>query len=177
MGIKSLECNFNPIAKTYNPHFHIIVATGEMAKLLVKDWLELMTPKFAQPRAQRSRRIWNNETALIEVIKYGTKVYTDPDMKQKSESKITPFVYVSAFDHIIAAMTGHRVFDRFGFDLKKLEKAKGGKQTQIIDYKELFFDPHSMDWIDPETEQALSGYEPSRELMAIWESNIDLNLM
>ncbi len=24
VGVRSLECNFNPTRKTYNPHFHII---------------------------------------------------------------------------------------------------------------------------------------------------------
>ena len=34
IGIKSLECNFNPQKKTYNPHFHIIVPNKEIATLL-----------------------------------------------------------------------------------------------------------------------------------------------
>ncbi len=29
MSIKSLECNFNPTTRKYNPHFHIIVPTGK----------------------------------------------------------------------------------------------------------------------------------------------------
>ncbi|TWP27880.1 hypothetical protein ETU08_09155, partial [Apibacter muscae] len=31
IGIKSLECNFNPQRKTYNPHFHIITANHKIA--------------------------------------------------------------------------------------------------------------------------------------------------
>lgn len=31
IGIKSLESNFNPIKKTYNPHFHLIVPNRAMA--------------------------------------------------------------------------------------------------------------------------------------------------
>ena len=37
VGIKSLECKFNPINKTYNPRLHIIVANKEMADILVKE--------------------------------------------------------------------------------------------------------------------------------------------
>lgn len=32
MGIRTLECNFNSKKRTYNPHFHIIVANKEMAE-------------------------------------------------------------------------------------------------------------------------------------------------
>ena len=45
IGIKSLECNFNPIKKTYNPHFHIIVPNYDVALLLKKEWLNQWRPK------------------------------------------------------------------------------------------------------------------------------------
>lgn len=35
--VKSIECNFNPQRRTYNPHFHLIVSTKEAAKLIVKE--------------------------------------------------------------------------------------------------------------------------------------------
>src|SRR5690606_30649024 len=52
IGIKSLECNFNPVKKTYNPHLHIITANREMADIIVNDWLKLCTPKFALRNCQ-----------------------------------------------------------------------------------------------------------------------------
>ena len=39
VGIRSLESNFNPNIKEYNPHFHIIVANKEMAEILLNEWL------------------------------------------------------------------------------------------------------------------------------------------
>jgi plasmid rolling circle replication initiator protein Rep len=36
MGIKSLECNFNPKTRTYNAHFHFIVPSKEIAEMLIK---------------------------------------------------------------------------------------------------------------------------------------------
>ena len=38
VGVKSLECNFNPKTKTYNPHFHLIVANNEVAETLRVEW-------------------------------------------------------------------------------------------------------------------------------------------
>ena len=57
IGIKSLECNFNPIRKTYNPHYHLIVATKEMAEVLKKEWLKLWTKKYTSPKAQHIRKV------------------------------------------------------------------------------------------------------------------------
>ena len=177
IGIKSLECNFNPVAKTYNPHFHVIVASGEMAEMLVRDWLTLMTDKFAKEWAQNIRPVEDMERDLIEIVKYGTKIFTDPTAPKKSKGKvpvkkITPYVYVSAIDNIIGAMSRHRVFDRFGFDLPKTDHTPGGKCTKLTDYTELKYDSHLCDWMDSETEKLLSGFVPSPMLRAILESNI-----
>jgi len=182
IGIKSLECNFNPVERTYNPHFHVIVASGEMAERLVRDWLDLMTDKFAKKWAQRIRKAEDLEHDLIEMVKYAAKIFTDPTVQKKSKGKapakkVTPYVYVSAMDNIIVAMSGHRVFDRFGFDLPKTaRRSPGGKQTKLKDYTELVYDSHLFDWMDSETEKALSGYVPSPILRAILENNIDKEL-
>ena len=45
MEIKSLECNFNPQKKTYNPHFHIITANKKIAEALKEEWLQLEDTK------------------------------------------------------------------------------------------------------------------------------------
>jgi len=39
-GIRKLESNYNTIAKTANPHFHLIVEGAEEAEILQKYWLE-----------------------------------------------------------------------------------------------------------------------------------------
>jgi plasmid rolling circle replication initiator protein Rep len=37
IGIKSLECNFNPERRTYNPHYHVIVPNWEIAILIKRE--------------------------------------------------------------------------------------------------------------------------------------------
>ena len=37
VGIKSLECNFNPVKKTYNPHLHIVVPNEAIADILISE--------------------------------------------------------------------------------------------------------------------------------------------
>lgn len=189
IGIKSLECNFNPKAKTYNPHLHLIVATEDMANMIVSDWLKLCTKNFSEPyfkfanrKGQYVRPVEDRERDLIEIVKYGAKVFTDPTMKKKSQGttpkeKVTPYIYASAMDNIIVAMSGHRVFDRFGFDLPKMgTDTPRGKSTTLNDYTALKYNSHLFDWIDSETERALSGYVPSSILRAILDNNIDKEL-
>lgn len=40
MGIRSLECNFNPVKSSYNPHFHLIVPNRKTAEFLIESWLK-----------------------------------------------------------------------------------------------------------------------------------------
>ena len=87
IGVKSLECNFNPKAKTYNPHLHLIVASKEIADILKSEWLSLWTCKWANSKAQRSRKVENTERDLIEIVKYDSKIFTKLDFNQKAKTK------------------------------------------------------------------------------------------
>lgn len=174
MGIRSLECNFNPIARTYNPHFHIIVSSREAAELLIKEWLEQCTPKFALRQCQYMRKVKDQVHDLIEVVKYGSKIFTDPTMNKKDKGKIPPKIYVAAFHNIIKSMRGLRLFERFGFNVCSGSKAP--KSTLVTDYDRLVFSPELFDWIDPESAELLSGYKPNPELLVILRGNMDLEL-
>lgn len=106
-GIKSLECNFNPVARTYNPHLHLIVPNAEIAKTLIIEWQKLWNrgnKKLASPFAQHSRRVKNVERDLVELIKYGSKIFIEPDKYKNLKSKIPPMIYAAALDNIFAAM-------------------------------------------------------------------------
>jgi hypothetical protein len=170
-GVRSLECNFNPKRRTYNPHFHLIVSTKEAAELIIIEWLKQCTPAYATRPAQNMRKVEDTLHDLIEVVKYGSKIFTDPTMKKKAKRKISPFIYVSAFHNIIGAMEGHRVFERFGFNLPPSTKIN--KRTSLSDYELLIFDPQLFDWVSVETAALLTAYKPTCELMGILEENLD----
>jgi plasmid rolling circle replication initiator protein Rep len=38
IGIRSLECNFNPVNKTYNPHFHLIIRGRIASTSFMREW-------------------------------------------------------------------------------------------------------------------------------------------
>lgn len=105
MGIKSLECNFNPKEKTYNPHFHLIVPNKEIAVTLVVEWQRTWNKKkkLTNYQAQDYRRVKDLEHDLIETIKYGAKIFTEPDVKKKDKT-VLPMVYAAAMDNIFCAL-------------------------------------------------------------------------
>ncbi|MBL0235586.1 MAG: hypothetical protein IPQ02_02925 [Saprospiraceae bacterium] len=48
--------------------------------------------------------------------------------------------------------------------------------TLITDYNQLVFVPEQFDWVSTKTAELLTGYQPSDELMAKLENNINLEL-
>jgi hypothetical protein len=174
VGIKSLECNFNPEKKTYNPHFHIIFKTKEMADTFKNEWLKLWTERWAMSYAQKTTRIYNSEKALIETVKYGSKIFTEPDLKKKAQNNsANKILYVAALDTIFMAMKGHRIFERFGFNLPKKQKTKGVNLTILENYKEWLFNIQKSDWENPESEELLTGYITPFELDTLLNNGID----
>lgn len=174
MGIRSLECNFNPAKRTYNPHFHLIVPNKETGEILTAEWLKIWTRKFAMPIAQKNEKVFNNEVALIEVVKYGSKIFTEPDVNKKARTKGESKLYAAALDNILTAMKGLRIFERFGFNLTHTE-AENSSSNLVTLYKEWDFDISKFDWINRDGIR-LTDYQPEKTLMAILTLNIDTTL-
>ncbi len=183
IGIKSLECNFNPEKKTYNPHFHLIVSNEETAIALVKEWINLCTKngspefrKFADRKGQFTERVNSKESTLVEIVKYGSKIFTAPDVDKKARKKVPPHIYVAALDNILCAMKGLRIFERFGFNLpeKRVLKKRG---FQILDqYEEWEYISKQTDWVNAETDKVLTEYLPPPRLTNLLANNIDTML-
>jgi len=172
IGLKSLECNFNPKLKTYNPHFHLIVPDRATAENLLSQWLNLWTIEFAKTGAQNIRKVDDTEKDLIEVIKYEAKIITEPDAKKSRGKRGTAKIYVRALDNIYAAMKGCRIIDRFGFNVKKRTKKK--RVFQLTDDYQLWqYHLKSRDWIRDEHESPLTNFSPDFELENLLELNID----
>ncbi|WP_152269641.1 protein rep [Agriterribacter humi] len=178
IGIKSLECNFNPRDKTYNPHLHIIVKTKDMADILVKEWLQLCTPKFARSFGQKIIKIKDLEKQLIETIKYGSKVFTEPDVRKKGKKKEGSAdirnIYVVALDNIFEAMKGLRIFDRFGFNLPPNLLKNEAHSTLVTDFKEWVYDIKTFDWRNTKTGEFLTKFHPMFNLLVLLELGIDV---
>jgi len=173
IGVRSLECNFNPIKKTYNPHYNILCATKEIAETIKKEWVELWNRDkiMALPYLQKIRKVKQTEKDIIETIKYGAKIFTDPTMK-KGKTKTNPTIYAKALHTIYKSMEGHRLFGSFGFKLPKTEKSKNGRVVK--DFQNWFYNSKLRDWVNIETGQIMTNYIPKLGLEMILNS-IDLD--
>jgi hypothetical protein len=176
IGIKSLECNFNPEKRTYNPHYHIIVPNWEIAILLKREWMKLWTKRFTNGWAQDIRPVKNNLEGLIEVVKYGSKIFTEPDPDKNNRKKVTRYVYISALYNILFAMRNIRLFDRFGFNLPRVNPSDLISPSILNEYEEMSYDSDIRDWVNEETGETLSGCTPSANLLHLLTRQINTEL-
>lgn len=127
IGIRSLECNFNSKKRTYNPHFHLVVKNKEIAEVFIKEWLDLWKSNkqvFTVRWAQHMRPVTDFEKDLIETIKYGTKIFTQPNPDKKKKVKGAERIYAKAIYNILNAMRGRHLFEHFGFKVPTSAKKK-----------------------------------------------------
>jgi hypothetical protein len=175
MGIRTLECNFNPTARTYNPHFHLLVNGEAAAKLLRLEWIEAWKPTYLNPEAQHFKQVRKTERDLVEVIKYGAKIFTEPG-KNKTEKKLRrgeSVIYARALHNIYSAMKGERLFDRFGFNIPKATRKRESKLTEFETVNIWHYAAPYKDWLHPEHEATLTGYISTFEEDLVLERKID----
>jgi len=172
IGVRSLECCFNPYARTYNPHVHLIVATEEMARIIKQDWRQKWPRGWANEKAQNHRKLCNLEVDLIETIKYGAKIIDDLDSTRKKKRSNNPTIYAAALHNIFVAMKGIRLFERFGFDLPKSNPCLIPARV-TNDYNEWVFTAEQHDWVSADSDDVLSSFQPKPGLMNLLDNNID----
>lgn len=102
------------------------------------------------------------------MIKYETKVFTEPDGKKSRGKKGSAKIYIRALDNIHAAMKGVRLIDCFGFNAPKSEKIKFGSQL-TDDYMKWQYDLKSRDWVNEDHESPLTAFTPNSQLESILE--------
>lgn len=130
-------------------------------------------------KAKDVRRIENTENGLVEVVKYGAKILSDPDPMYKRKRKKGDMtglnIYANALHTIYKAMNNHRLYGSFGFKLPKSEKGDMSERT-VSDYETWTYKPQHMDWINNVTGNNLTEYEIDGYLEYILKTCIDRKL-
>jgi hypothetical protein len=178
MGIWALECNFNPVSETYNPHFHIILPNLKVADTLMREWYLYWNDKtIVSKAAQYNTPVKNKEDALIEIVKYAGKIFTDPDMKKKFNRTKAPVIYAAALYNILSALQGYRIFERFGFTLPDESKRQTTLPKVLNDYEKWEFDNKRNDWGNSKNSgKLLTNYSAGLELIDILRININTSI-
>ncbi len=150
-----------------------------MVDILIEEWLALRGNakkyKYVSSSAQDARPITNNVKALIEIVKYGSKIFTRSDVNKRAE-KNNSNVYAAALNNIFNAMKGLRIFDRFGFDLQKENNIEKTSRSVIKDFDEWNFEINKFDWINNESDERLSKYIPLGQLLDLLNNRVDTNI-
>ena len=177
-GIKSLECNFNPAKEWYNPHYHIITPNRETALYLKQEWKKEWnkTDFQAGEKGQDLRPVEDKERDLVEVIKYGAKILSDPDPNHKKKRKKGDMtglnIYANALHTIYKAMDKHRLFSSFGFKLPT-QPISDSSERLVSDFENWTYNPKLMDWVSNDSGKLLTEYEIDGYLEYILKTRID----
>lgn len=125
------------------------------------------------------RKIENTEKGLVEVIKYGAKILSDPNPTHKRKRKRGDMtginIYANALHTIYKAMNNHRLYGRFGFILPSTDNENSSFRAVSI-YETWLYKPKQMDWVNNDTGDYLTDYEIDGCLEYILKSCIDKEL-
>lgn len=149
-GVRKLECTYNYKRNDYHPHFHILISGKKNAEKILKQWLKHYP---AANRKAQDIRPANNDS-LMEIFKYFTKIIADNKK-----------IHIQPLDHIFFAMRGKRVYQPFGIKKVISEEIEELQSEEItgIEPKTTFWKWLKQDWIDYETAELLTGYEPDEK--------------
>jgi hypothetical protein len=170
VGLRKLECTYNALTDEYHPHFHVHVRGQAAARALVRRWLDYF-PDVTDAQAQDCRPVDGTDDSLREIFKYFTKLV--------AKRKLMP---AKALDVIFRAMRGRRVYQPVGFTVANDDDDEGDleldKGTPAISRpgEELRWEwsQQASDWVDADTGECLTGYEPAEKLRELLTIKRDL---
>lgn len=155
VGIRKLECTYNPARNDFHPHFHLIVSGETISKLLIDEWLK----RFPSATREAQNEKPADDNSAMELFKYFTKIVTKKRF------------YISALDTIFTAMYGKRTFQPMG--IKKIVSEDISELQKIV-YEDLeereslwTWVDEATDWIDFDTGETLTGYSPSEAVVQL----------
>ena len=159
-GLRKVEITYNEEAKTYHPHFHVLVEGKAEAEMLHNEWLRLNPT--ARGIAQSIKSVDADDVNVYkEIFKYITKLFSkDKDGKYK---EVNP----TALDIIFRVMKGRRTLQPFGFVAPVVEEEGELELTEATDapgeeIKTWVWVDN--DWYDTGTGEALSNFRITKKI-------------
>lgn len=168
VAVKKLECTYNASSNSYHPHFHLIVKGHKSAHDLKREWLARY-PACVDAAQHVSKA---DENAMLELFKYFTKIITKVKTGEKEQRKT---INVETLDVIFRAIQGKRTFQSIGFKVNQCEELKDDEKDRDlfakVDESSFYeWDSAVKDWVDRESGELLSEYEPTERMITLCES-------
>jgi len=158
VGLRKLECTYNPTRNDYHPHYHLIINGKENATDILNEWLQRLP---ATKRKAQDLQMADSK-ASKELFKYFTKVVTT--IKDKNGEVKDRKIYADAMDVIFNAIKGKRTFQNFGFKALKVESEDLDKPMEIERIiEEVEWVQELGDWAHSDGE-LFTGHIPSKSM-------------
>jgi hypothetical protein len=163
-SLRKIECTYNEIVNTYHPHFHFIFDSQVAAQAFLDEWLS-RNPTAKLDKGNQLKKA--NDKSVIELFKYFTKVVSKSRSKVNGVDTTDYRIHLQALDTMFQAMHRVRTFQPCGVikvvseDVEPEQSVDSGK-AEVNHYKWL-----KHDWINVETQAALTGFVPSENQQAI----------
>jgi len=147
-GFRKLEITHNSRTNTFNPHYHILVDGKEAATLIRDLWLNQFSNANVRGQDIKKVRSIKEESALLEVFKYVTKVVIKNSFNAE------------ALDIMYCAIKGRRVYQAMG--IKKTQEVKiKTYESQIITHRDERIEVwkwcnDSKDWYTPDHSESFN---------------------
>jgi hypothetical protein len=166
VALRKLEATHNPDSDSYHPHFHLVVPDLATANELRAAWL-LQFPA-AKWKGQDVRPA--NAGAAHELFKYFTKLVTTQSKER--------FIRLAPLNVIFEAISGQCTFQKFGVPKTKVvltdDEATALAEELNIDAVFEWVQAQA-DWVDKESGEMLTDYQPSPQFRKFVESKIVYN--
>ncbi len=158
-SLRKIECTYNEVVNTYHPHFHFIFDSWEAANAFLQEWLA-RNPTAKLDKGNQLKQA--NDRSVAELFKYFTKVVSKSQTKAANGIVTSDYrIHLEALDTMFQAMAKVRTFQPCGVikavseDVEPEQAVDSGRE-QVNHWKWL-----RHDWVNVETEAALTGFVPS----------------
>lgn len=158
-GIRKTEIK-SSIRKHFHPHFHLIVEGADAAEWLRTEWL-LRLNYCTSPDGQDVRKIDKIESAIIEVLKYATKLTCADDCR--NQPLCTPW----EMDVIFRTTHGKRLIQPFG-GVRAIPEDAFEITPDVVHRAAGIYEWIGHDWFHTEYGHALSNWKPEPDEVRIY---------
>lgn len=158
-GIRKTEIKSSE-RKGFHPHFHIIVEGAPSAEWLRSQWLERLQFCTATD-AQDVRPIDNLDNAIIEVMKYATKLTCADDGNNQ------PLCTPREMDVIFRTTHGKRLIQPFG-GIRAVPEDSFEITPEIVQRAAGFYEWIGHDWFHVDFGQPLTNWKPEPDELRMY---------
>jgi hypothetical protein len=165
-SLRKIECTYNAETNKFHPHFHFIFDSLEAADLFLQQWLDRNS--VAAVGAARAAELDHgnqlkkaDKNAWKELFKYMTKVVTKSQSKVNGKTVSDYRIYLAALDTMFVALRGVRTFQPCGVIKAVSEEIEPELSLDSGRNENHFHEWMGHDWIDRDTQEALTGFIPS----------------